>query len=182
MKISRYMNDKSKSVLKLVDCAKLQRCICVCKDLHAYLVNYEGVNKQLIVDKYITPLESLLKFLTKLDELIAETIVFDCELREYTIKPSLNKDLNELKQKIDRLYDDIKRIRQDIEDETNAISGNKKPRKVKIEEYKNFGYVFEVGKPDGDNLLRKKNNMYKLVGTTKRSVILTTSNGPWTVI
>ena len=176
MKISRYINDKSKSTLKLVDCAKLQRCICVCKDLHAYLVNYEGVNKQLIVDKYITPLESLLKFLTKLDELIAETIVFDCELREYTIKPSLNKDLNELKQKIDFLYDDIKRIRQDIEDETNIISGNKKPRKVKIEEYKNFGYVFEVGKPDGDNLLRKKNNMYKLVGTTKRSVILTTSN------
>lgn len=175
MKIARYLNrtlnSMSKSPLKLVDCAKLQRCIGVCKELYSYLRNYDGVNKEIFFDEYINPVVNILKYLSKLEELISKTVIYDQTTKDYCIEPSLNEDLQRLKNSIDTKYNKIIEIKNEIEDEIN--SGARKYKKVKLQEYLNAGYIFEMGKTEGEELL-KNNKSYKHVSTNKRSIMITT--------
>ena len=172
MKISRYLNNSNgKNTLKLVDCAKLQRCIGVCKELYGYLRTYEGVNKNLFVHEFNEKLLEVLRYLSKLEECISKTIIYDPTTKDYCIEPSLSNELKKLKDEIDDKYSQVQEIRNDIEMEVNENS--RKAKKVKLDEYINVGYVFELAKQDGEEVLANHKD-FKLIATNKRTLNFTT--------
>ena len=176
MKIAKFANRKkeknSTTYLKLVDCAKLQRCIGVCNELYAFLKMFDGENKEIFYNKFVIDFQKILQFLSKLEELISKTIVYDYESRDYTINPEIDDDLKKIKMKISQNYNQILKIKEDIEYEIN--SNLKKPKKVGLEEYVNAGYVFELSKAEGDNFL-SENEEYRLVISNKKTITITNS-------
>ena len=174
MKIAKFTNRKkeknSTTYLKLVDCAKLQRCIGICTELFAFLKMFDGENKEIFYNKYVVDFQKILQFLAKLEELISKTIVYDYETRDYTINPEIDEELKKIKMKINQNYNQILKIKEDIEYEIN--SNVKKPKKVGLEEYVNAGYVFELSKAEGDNFLTE-NDSYRLVISNKKTITIT---------
>ena len=175
MKLSRYKNKFDKglddfSKMKLEDCAKLQRTIAACKELHAFMKVFDGDNKEYFQEKYINNLAKYLGYLSKLEELIYKTVYYDETNKEYIINPSVNEKLSKLKEVIDNNYEKIVEIKNVVEQEIN--NSTQKPKKVKIEEYISVGYVLEVSKKEGDDFLLQNKTQYKLVTSNKRTVMM----------
>ena len=175
MKLSRYKTQLDKGIdetkkIKLEDLAKLQRSIASCKDLYAFIKVFDGDNKDFFEEKFTKNLSTYLGFLGKLEELIFKTVYYDDTNREYIINPAVNDKLNDLKNLIDKNYEKIVEIKDEVEEEINNISN--KPKKVKIEEYVNSGYILEITKKEGDEFLQQNRKKYKLVSSNKRSVMI----------
>lgn len=175
MKLSRYKNKLDKGIdetskIKLEDCAKLQRTIASSKDLYAYMKVFDGDKKEYFNEKFTTNLGKYLGYLGKLEELIYKTVFYDESNKEYIINPAVNDKLSDLKNLIDKNYKKITEIRDEVEEEIN--NNSTKNKKVKIEEYINTGYVFEVSKKEGDEFLQHNKKKYKLVSSNKRTVII----------
>ena len=175
MKLSRYKNKLDKGIdesskIKLEDCAKLQRTIASSKDLYAYMKVFDGDNKEYFNAKFTTNLGKYLGYLGKLEELIYKTVYYDESNREYIINPAVNDRLSDLKNSIDKNYKKIVDIRDEVEEE--ITNNTTKVKKVKIEEYINTGYVFEVSKKEGDEFIQQNKKKYRLVSSNKRTVII----------
>ena len=175
MKLSRYRTQLDKGIdetkkIKLEDLAKLQRSIASCKDLYAYIQVFDGNNKEFFAEKFTQNLNSYLGYLGKLEELIYKTIYYDENTREYIINPAVNEKLNDLKNMIDENYSKIVEIKDEVEEEINNNSN--KPKKIKIEEYVNGGYILEIPKKEGDEFLQQNKKKYKLVSSNRRSVMI----------
>ena len=175
MKLSRFKNKLDKGIddsskIKLEDCAKLQRTIAACKDLYAYMKVFDGDNKEFFNEKFTINLGKYLGYLGKLEELIYKTVYYDENNKEYIINPAVNDTLSDLKKVIDNNYQKIIDIKDEVEDEIN--NNSTKNKKVKIEEYINCGYVFEVSKKEGDEFIQQNKKKYKLISSNKRTVII----------
>ena len=179
MKLSRYKNKLEKGIedsskIKLEDCAKLQRTISSCKDLYAYMKLFDGDKKEYFNEKYTTNLGKYLGYLGKLEELIYKTVYYDENNKEYIINPGVNDKLTDLKNEIDKNYQKIIEIKDEVEEEINNNSN--KPKKVKVDEYINSGYILEVSKKEGDEFVQNNKKKYKLVSSNKRTVIITSKD------
>ena len=175
VKLSRYKNKLDKGIdetskIKLEDCAKLQRTIATCKDLYAFMKIFDGDNKEYFNEKYTTNLAKYLSYLGKLEELIYKTVYYDENTKEYIINPAVNESLSDLKNLIDKNYSKIIHFKEEVEEEINNICG--KPKKVKIEEYINSGYVLEVSKKEGDEFLQQNRKKYRLISSNKRTIMI----------
>ena len=175
MKLSRYKNKLDKGIddsskIKLEDCAKLQRTIASCKDLYAYMKIFDGDNKEYFNEKYTTNLGKFLGYLGKLEELIYKTVYYDENNREYIINPAVNEKLSDLKDSIDKNYEKIVEIRDEVEDQVNSNGG--KVKKVRIEEYINYGYILEIRKKEGDEFLQQNKKKFKLLSSNRNSLII----------
>ena len=71
---------------------------------------------------------------------------------------------------IDENYSKIVEIKDEVEEEINNNSN--KPKKIKIEEYVNGGYILEIPKKEGDEFLQQNKKKYKLVSSNRRSVMI----------
>ena len=179
MKLSRYKNKLEKGIddsskIRLEDCAKLQRTISSCKDLYAYMKLFDGDKQEYFNEKYTTNLGKYLGYLGKLEELIYKTVYYDENNKEYIINPGVNDKLSDLKNLIDKNYQKIIEIKDEVEEEINNNSN--KPKKVKIDEYINSGYILEVSKKEGDEFVQNNKKKYKLVSSNKRTVIITSKD------
>ena len=177
MKLNRYKTQLDKGIdetkkIKLEDLAKLQRSIASCKDLYAFIKIFDGDNKDFFEQKFTKNLNNYLGYLGKLEELIYKTVYYDDTNREYIINPAVNDKLFDLKNLIDKNYEKIVEIKNEVEEEINNFSN--KPKKVKIEEYVNSGYILEITKKEGDEFLQQNQNRkkYKLVASNKRSIMI----------
>ena len=175
MKLSRFKNKLDKGIddsskIKLEDCAKLQRTIGACKDLYAYMKVFDGDKKEFFNEKFTINLGKYLGYLGKLEELIYKTVYYDENNKEYIINPAVNDKLSDLKNLIDKNYQKIIDIKDEVEEEIN--NNSTKIKKVKIEEYINCGYVFEVSKKEGDEFIQQNKKKYKLISSNKRTVII----------
>ena len=175
MKLGRYKTQLDKGIddtkkIKLEDLAKLQRSIASCKELYAYIQVFDGDNKEFFEEKFTKNLSTYLGYLGKLEELIYKTIYYDESNREYIINPAVNDKLNDLKNLIDKNYAKIVEIKDEVEEEINNTSN--KPKKVKIEEYINSGYILEITKKEGDEFLQQNRKKYRLVSSNKRSIMI----------
>ena len=175
MKLRRFKNkldkgDEDVSKIKLEDCAKLQRTISACKELYAYLKLFDGDNKEFLKEKYEIKLGQYLCYLGKLEELIYKTVYFDETNKEYIINPGVSKELLELKENIDKYYQKIVDIKNDVEE--YITSHYHKYKKVKIEEYVNVGYIFDISKKEGDDFLNDNKDKFKLVTSNKKCIII----------
>ena len=179
MKLSRYKNKLDKGIedtskIRLEDCAKLQRTISSSKDLYAYMKLFDGDNKEYFNDKFTKNLEKYLGYLGKLEELIYKTVYYDENNKEYIINPAVNDKLSDLKNIIDKNYQKIIEIRDEVEEEIN--NNSTKNKKVKIEEYINYGYILEVSKKEGDEFIQQNKKKFTLVSSNKRTVIITSKD------
>ena len=175
MKLSRYKAQLDKGIdearkIRLEDLAKLQRSIASCKDLYAYIKIFDGSHKEFFEEKFTKTLSTYLGYLGKLEELIYKTVYYDDNTREYIINPAVNDKLNDLKNLIDTNYQKIVEIKDEIEEEINNISN--KPRRLKIDEYVNGGYVIEITKKEGDEFLQQNRKKYKLVSSNKKTIMI----------
>ena len=158
MKLNRYKTQLDKGIdearkIKLEDLAKLQRSIASCKDLYAYIKVFDGDNKEFFEEKFTKNLGTYLGYLGKLEELIYKTVYYDDNTREYIINPAVNEKLNDLKDMIDKNYSKIIEIKDEVEEEINNLTN--KPKKLKVDEYVNAGYVIEITKKEGDEFLQQ---------------------------
>jgi DNA mismatch repair protein MSH2 len=175
MKLSRYKNNLEKglddsSKIKLEDCAKLQRTISCSKDLYAYIKLFDGDNKEFFNERFTTNLGKYLGYLGKLEELIYKTVYYDENNREYIINPAVNEKLSDLKDSMDKNYNKIVEIKNEVESDIMDISG--KQKKVKILEYINSGYVLEVSKKEGDQFLQQNKKKFRLINSNKNSLMI----------
>ena len=175
MKLNRYKTQLDKGIdearkIKLEDLAKLQRSIASCKDLYAYIKVFEGDNKEFFEEKFTKNLGTYLGYLGKLEELIYKTVYYDDNTREYIINPAVNEKLNDLKDMIDKNYSKIIGIKDEVEEEINNLTN--KPKKLKVDEYVNAGYVIEITKKEGDEFLQQNRKKYKLVSSNKRTIMI----------
>ena len=175
MKLSRYKNKLEKglddsSKIKLEDCAKLQRTISCSKDLYAYIKLFDGDNKEFFNERFTSNLGKYLGYLGKLEELIYKTVYYDENNREYIINPAVNEKLSDLKDSMDKNYNKIVEIKNEVESDILDISG--KQKKVKILEYINSGYVLEVSKKEGDQFLQQNKKKFRLINSNKNSLMI----------
>ena len=175
MKLNRYKTQLDKGIdeakkIRLEDLAKLQRSIASCKDLYAYIKVFDGNNKEFFEERFTKNLSTYLGYLGKLEELIYKTVYYDDNTREYIINPAVNDKLNDLKNMMDNNYEKIVEIKNEIEEEINNM--NNKPKKIKIEEYVNSGYVLEITKKEGDEFLQQNRKKYKLISSNKRTIMI----------
>ena len=179
MKLSRFKNRLDKGIdetskIKLEDCAKLQRTIASCKELYSYIKVFDGENKEYFNEKFTVNLGKYLGYLGKLEELIYKTVYYDEDNKEYIINPAVNDKLTDLKNLIDKNFEKIKEIRDEVEQEMN--DGSTKFKKVKISEYINSGYVLEISKKEGDEFIQQHKKQFRLISSTKRAVIITSKD------
>ena len=175
MKLNRYKTQLDKGIdeakkIRLEDLAKLQRSIASCKDLYAYIKVFDGNNKEFFEERFTKNLSTYLGYLGKLEELIYKTVYYDDNTREYIINPAVNDKLNDLKNMMDNNYEKIVEIKNEVEEEINNM--NNKPKKIKIEEYVNSGYVLEITKKEGDEFLQQNRKKYKLISSNKRTIMI----------
>ena len=175
MKLNRYKTQLDKGIdeakkIRLEDLAKLQRSIASCKDLYAYIKVFDGNNKEFFQERFTKNLSTYLGYLGKLEELIYKTVYYDDNTREYIINPAVNDKLNDLKNIMDNNYEKIVEIKDEVEEEINNM--NNKPKKIKIEEYVNSGYVLEITKKEGDEFLQQNRKKYKLISSNKRTIMI----------
>ena len=175
MKLNRYKTQLDKGIdeakkIRLEDLAKLQRSIASCKDLYAYIKVFDGNNKEFFEERFTKNLSIYLGYLGKLEELIYKTVYYDDNTREYIINPAVNDKLNDLKNMMDNNYEKIVEIKNEVEEEINNM--NNKPKKIKIEEYVNSGYVLEITKKEGDEFLQQNRKKYKLISSNKRTIMI----------
>jgi DNA mismatch repair protein MSH2 len=168
MNLCKYISKKDHNVVKLVDLAKLLGSIKVTKELHEYLKLYEGVNQEMLYERYTKRLEEILSRLTMLEEMLNTTIIFDNITREYIINYNLNNDLRTTHAKIEECksqIDDEKSILIDL------IKVNKDP-KVDVQEYGSVGYVFSLTKTEGEVFQSKNTKLFKLVNSNKNNILV----------
>ena len=174
IKLNKFMNkcnnnNKNNNIVKLVDCVKLQRCIGIIKELFTFLKAFDGENKEIIYKEFIETLIKPLQLLANLEELVEKTIVFDSNIKDYIIRPSIDSNLTILKEKIDKKFAKILKIKGEIEQYLNDLGKNKK---VYLDEYINVGYVFEINKIDGQKFL-DENDDFRMVNSNKRIIKIT---------
>ena len=175
MKLGRYKTQLDRGIdetkkIKLEDLAKLQRSIASCKELYAFIKVFDGDNKEFFEEKFTKNLGDYLGYLGKLEELIYKTVYYDENNREYIINPAVNDKLNDLKNMIDNNYQKIVEIKDEVEEEINNLSN--KPKKIKISEYVNSGYILEITKKEGDEFLQQNRKTFKLVSSNKRTIMI----------
>ena len=170
MNISKYISKRDETIVKLVDCVKLQNCISVCKNLYEYMKCYEGNHSEIFFKNYVNHLEEVLKRLIKLEEMFAKTIIYDSKTREYIINPSLNTELSSIQQKIDESWKQIEDIKDEVESNLNN-DRKQKFIKVKIGEYEKNGYNLEIVKHIGEQFM-KTNNKFRLVTSNKAYIVI----------
>jgi DNA mismatch repair protein MSH2 len=170
MSLSKYISKNDEKCVKLSDCAKLQKCISLSRNLCNYMKCYEGVNAELFLERYVNTIDSLLRRLSKLEEMLSKTIIFDDKERDYVINYALNRDLAEIQEKIQVSWESIEKVRSQVE---RIIGEAKKVKaKVKITEYEKVGYTIELTKSDGDNFMKNNNTGFKLVNSNKNFITM----------
>lgn len=169
MSLAKYISKNDENLVKISDLAKMQTSLGVCKSLLAYLKCYEGVNQELFFERYVNNAEKILTLLSKLDEILIKTIVYDNNLREYALNSNLNTEMSEIKDRIDQNWKELEDIRDEIEQEVNKNVN--KARKVKIEEYQVQGYCYTIPKETGEKYIKNHSN-FKIVNTNKVNMII----------
>jgi DNA mismatch repair protein MSH2 len=170
MSLAKYISKGDEKLVKLMDCAKLQNCVSICRTLLEYIKGYEGVNAELFFERYVNTLEELLKRLTKLEEMLSKTIMYDQKNRDYGINYALNKDLATLQEKIDVCWESIDKVRLEVE---RMIGENKKQKpKVKITEYDKAGFTIELIKSDGESFMKYNDHGFKLISSNKNYITI----------
>jgi DNA mismatch repair protein MSH2 len=168
MSLCKFISKKDHNVVKLVDLAKLLGSIKVTKELFEYLKLFEGVNQDILYNRYNNRLDELLKRLVMLEEMLNSTIIFDNATREYIINYDLN---NELRAIHDRINECWVQIEEEKGNAVDYIKVNKDP-KIDIQEYQNHGYVLSLNKANGEMLLKDGESGFKLITSNKNNIVV----------
>ena len=115
---------------------------------------FDGNNNGYFNEKYTNNSGKYLGYLGKLEEIIYKTVYYDENNKEYIINTGVNDKITDLKNVIDKNYQKIIEIKDEVEEEINNNSN--KPKKVKVDEYINYGYILEVSKKEGDKFVQNK--------------------------
>ena len=121
-------------------------------------------------DQYTNKLREFLAHLEKLQELVETTVDLDAiDNHEFVIKPEFNEDLQNIRERLDGLKDDMerehRRVSKDLDQEMH--------KKLFLESHKVHGYCFRLTRNEAGSIRNKKE--YKEIATQKNGVYFTTN-------
>lgn len=164
---SKFLAKKDFNVISLEQLSTLKFALGTIRNLHQHLKYFEGKNKELMENWYVENIGLILQKTEKLEELLNKSILFDKNLKEYIINNELNEELYNLRNSIDEKFNEISAIKNQLE---NSFGKNVK---IHLEENANCGYVFYVGKAEGEKYLNKsEKKSFNLVSTNRAHVVL----------
>lgn len=139
--------------------ANLQDCVRVYQALHRLpsfieiLAGYEGNHQGLIRDCFSTPLKDLVEDFQKFTELVETTVDLEqVENHEYLIKASFDEGLQECREKMDEILEQIPVELNKAARDLGLEAG----KSIKLESNNQFGYFFRITKKEEKALRNSK--------------------------
>ncbi|XP_073259189.1 DNA mismatch repair protein Msh2-like [Porites lutea] len=139
--------------------ANLQDCVRVYQALHRLpsfieiLAGYEGNHQGLIRDCFSTPLKDLVEDFQKFTELVETTVDLEqVENHEYLIKASFDEGLQECREKMDEILEEIPVELNKAARDLGLEAG----KSIKLESNNQFGYFFRITKKEEKALRNSK--------------------------
>jgi len=170
LKLANFISSqKDPTSIQLGEIARLRSFIAISKELYFYLEYYDGVHKDLFTAAIVNSLKNILEKLQKLEDLIAQTIKYNENTKDYYVKDSLSAKLGEINKGIQKTW-------KLIEDQKEELKNFANISKVTLEERENSMYVMLVPKNNqGESLVTKQNHNYQIITTNKANIVLTNS-------
>ncbi|XP_015773181.1 PREDICTED: DNA mismatch repair protein Msh2-like [Acropora digitifera] len=151
--------------------ATLQDCVRVYQALHrlptfnGVLAAYQGNHHELIRDCFTSPLQDLVQDFEKFTELVETTVDLDqVENHEYLIKASFDEGLQECREKMDEILEQIP-IELNKAARDMALEAGKS---IKLESNNQYGYFFRITKKEEKAL--RGNKHYTIIDTRKDGI------------
>jgi len=151
--------------------ATLQDCVRVYQALHrlptfnGVLAAYQGNHHELIRDCFTSPLQDLVQDFEKFTELVETTVDLDqVENHEYLIKASFDEGLQECREKMDEILEQIP-IELNKAARDMALEAGKS---IKLESNNQYGYFFRITKKEEKAL--RGNKHYTTIDTRKDGI------------
>jgi len=151
--------------------ASLQDCVRVYQALHRLpsftdiLTSYQGNHNELINDCFTTPLQDLVQDFQKFTELVETTVDLDqVENHEYLIKASFDEGLQECREKMDEILEQIPVELNKAARDLGLEAG----KSIKLESNNQFGYFFRITKKEEKALRNSKR--YTTIDTRKDGI------------
>ncbi|KAM7432634.1 MutS-like protein [Porites harrisoni] len=151
--------------------ANLQDCVRVYQALHRLpsfieiLAGYEGNHQGLIQDCFSTPLKDLVEDFQKFTELVETTVDLEqVENHEYLIKASFDEGLQECREKMDEILEQIPVELNKAARDLGLEAG----KSIKLESNNQFGYFFRITKKEEKAL--RNNKRFTTIDTRKDGI------------
>jgi len=151
--------------------ASLQDCVRVYQALHRLpsftdiLTSYQGNHNELINECFTTPLQDLVQDFQKFTELVETTVDLDqVENHEYLIKASFDEGLQECREKMDEILEQIPVELNKAARDLGLEAG----KSIKLESNNQFGYFFRITKKEEKALRNSKR--YTTIDTRKDGI------------
>ncbi|RMX48837.1 hypothetical protein pdam_00001568 [Pocillopora damicornis] len=151
--------------------ASLQDCVRVYQALHrlptftGILTGYQGNHHKLIRDCFTTPIKDLIEDFQKFIELVETTVDLDqVENHEYLIKASFDEGLQECREKMDEILEQIPVELNKAARDLGLEAG----KSIKLETNNQFGYFFRITKKEEKAL--RNNKRFTTIDTRKDGI------------
>ncbi|RDD41891.1 DNA mismatch repair protein Msh2 [Trichoplax sp. H2] len=169
--LQRLAKKFQRSRANLQDCVRVYQSINRVNCLIKALVGYDSAYKDLIRNMYSNPLSDLTTDFQKYQELIETTVDLDSVANhEFVIKPSIDPDLQEYRNQMDDLIEQISRLLS-LAARDLGLEANKS---IKLESNSQFGYYFRVTLKEEKAL--RSNKRFMMIDTNKHGVRFTNNN------
>ncbi|XP_078619474.1 DNA mismatch repair protein Msh2-like [Branchiostoma floridae x Branchiostoma japonicum] len=155
----------------LQDCYRVYQALNIIPHLTEALEKHAGSHRSLLMELFSNPIKELLYDFRKFQEMVETTMDMDrVDKHEFVIKPDFDDNLKELREKMNKLDDDIKSHLNEAARELKL-----EPNKVlKLETSTQLGYHFRVTLKEEKAL--RGNKKYRTLETSKNGVKFTDSD------
>ncbi|KAL9969079.1 hypothetical protein ACROYT_G021244 [Oculina patagonica] len=151
--------------------ASLQDCVRVYQALHRMpaftdiLTGYQGNHNELICECFTTPLKDLVQDFQKFSELVETTVDLEqVENHEYLIKASFDEGLQECREKMDEILEQIPVELNKAARDLGLEAG----KSIKLETNNQYGYFFRITKKEEKAL--RNNKRFTTIDTRKDGI------------
>jgi len=162
---SRLAKKFQRNKANLQDCVRVYQALQRLPSFTDVLTGYQENHHELIRDCFTTPLKDLVEDFQKFTELVETTVDLDqVENHEYLIKASFDEGLQECREKMDEILEQIPVELNKAARDLGLEAG----KSIKLENNNQFGYFFRITKKE-EKVLRN-NKRFATIDTRKDGI------------